>query len=691
VDAYLVSADDAFLIEAGPAFSDRFRTRSIDDLADLPDPSENKNWLVVLDTASLSDARATVGALEQRIAGRPIIVVVPDGDTTDWRLVLSRGTVIDAVPRQDLLQPRFATALLNAEERVHAAPGPIPAGPRDTAPSLRPLISIALTPLVGGALAFVGLAAIVGVWLHLRSRITAPVAPGAVPAPTAAAPTANPATTATGNAPSVTELLSAARVAFANPRTVLPRVDADTRGQSALELYRQVLTQDPANDEAVDGIARTWALGRARIQADVGAGKLDEAVQLLAAFKGAAVDSREMDELEAAIAAARPHWLVTRAQQSIAAGDLAAAEQLVAQLVASGADSATVLDLRRTLDARKTDAQLTAMARDVRTALDAGALLDPASDNADTRIQAMRQISRTSTLTLNAQRDVQAALLASAQDATRKAQFELAQRLIAAAVDLGPTAATAEAKRALQAELDASAQRAAAAAAAAESARLAASSSAEPAPKPAPANEVIAAKPVRALDVEYPKLAADANLSGYVVVEFTLQRNGQAAGARVIEANPPKTFDASALSAVSGGRFDTSHLLNNQPQRARIKVSFAASAQTGVHGPTVAPPIAPPVPVAPPDGNLVAAKPVRPLDVSYPDAAAVAKIQGYVIVEFMLQHDGRAEGAHVVEASPAGIFDANALAAVSRGRFDTSSLVNGQAQRARIKLGFKSS
>jgi len=172
VDAYLVSADDAFLIEAGPAFSDRFRTRSIDDLADLPDPSENKNWLVVLDTASLSDARATVGALEQRIAGRPIIVVVPDGDTTDWRLVLSRGTVIDAVPRQDLLQPRFATALLNAEERVHAAPGPIPAGPRDTAPSLRPLISIALTPLVGGALAFVGLAAIVGVWLHLRSRIT---------------------------------------------------------------------------------------------------------------------------------------------------------------------------------------------------------------------------------------------------------------------------------------------------------------------------------------------------------------------------------------------------------------------------------------------------------------------------------------------------------------------------------------
>lgn len=691
VDVYLVSGDDGFLIEAGPAFSDRFRTRSIDDVAELPDPSDHRNWLVVLDAGSQNDPRATVAILEQRIAGRPLIVVVPDGDTADWRSVLLRGAVIDVVPRQELQQPRFAAALLQAEARIHAAPSATATPLGGEAPARR-----ALSPLVTGAIALTAIAAVAGLWLSHRSGVRVTGAAGPAAAPPATASMTSPASTAPGNAPSVTELLSAARVAFANPKTVLPRVDADTHGESALELYSQILARDPANDEALDGMVRIWAVGRARIQADIGVGKLDEAAQLLASFKTAPVDTREAGELDAALATARPHWLVTRTQQSIAAGDVAGAEQLLAQLVATGAESATVADLRRALEARKTDLQLTGMAHDVKAALDAGALLDPANDNADTRLQAMRQVSRSSTLTLNAQRDVQSALLASAQDATGKAQFELAQRLLAAAVELGVTPGTTEAKRALQAEMDASAQRAAAAAAAAASARLAASSTAQPAPKAAPVEEVIAAKPVRALEVEYPKHAAEENLSGFVVVEFTLQRNGQASGAHVVEANPPKTFDASALAAVSHGRFDTSRLVNNQPQRARIKVSYAASAQNGNQVPAAAPavataPAAPAAPAAAPEAGLIAAKPVRPLDVTYPDMAMAAKLEGYVIVEFMLQHDGRALGAHVVESSPSGIFDANAVAAVARGRFDTSSMAGAQPQRARIKLGFKAS
>jgi len=235
--------------------------------------------------------------------------------------------------------------------------------------------------------------------------------------------------------------------------------------------------------------------------------------------------------------------------------------------------------------------------------------------------------------------------------------------------------------------MEASAQRAAAAAA---SVKLAAST-AQPAPTAPPAEDFVAAKPARPLNVVYPLAAADANVAGYVVVEFTLQRNGQATGAHVIEANPPKTFDASALAAVSQGRFDTSHLANGQAQRARIKVSYAASAQAAASSPAIAPASPKPAPAAPPVSELIAAKPKWPLDVVYPRAAAAAKIQGYVIVEFMLQRDGRAAGAHVVESTPSEIFDANALTAVSRGYFDTSGLVNGQPQRARIKLEFKSS
>jgi len=492
------------------------------------------------------------------------------------------------------------------------------------------------------------------------------------------------------SAPSVMELLSAARIAFADQKSILPRVDGEARGDSALELYGQILARDPGNDEALDGIARIWTVGRARIQADVGAGKLDEAAQLLAAFKAAPVDPREISEAEAAIASARPRWLATRTQQSIEAGEFATAEQLLGQLAALGEDSATVLELRRALDAHKSDAQLAVLGRNLKAALDAGALLDPANDNVSTRLQAMRQLNRTSTLTLNAQRDVQAALLGAAQEAVHKDQLELAQRLIDAATELGASAGTAEAAKALQAEMAAGAQRAAAAAAAA-SASMAERSNAPTAAASHPADEFITAKPARPLDVAYPREADDGGISGYVVVEFTLQRNGRASGARVVDANPPKIFDASALAAVSQGRFDTSHLSNDQAQRARIKVTYAASARQTA-GRTAASPATPkPPPAAPPVGELIAARPVSPLDVVYPEWAANRNIQGYVIVEFMLQLDGHAAGAYVVESTPAGVFDADALAAVKRGRFNTSGLANGQPQRARIKINFKAS
>jgi TonB family protein len=684
LDVYLVSGDDAFLIEAGPAFSDRFRTRPVDDVAALPDPAEDTHWIVVFDAIAQSDPRAAVAQLEQRIQGRPIIVVVPDGDSTDWRSALSRGIIIDVLPREALQQPRFAAALVTAEERVQSAALPIPEVHSRANTPRRTLV-----PIVVGTLA---VAALLALWLHHRGGVTSNSAPHPVAAVPSSAAASGSASAATAKAASVTELLSAARVAFANPKTVLPRLDGDARGDSALELYSQILTQDPINDEALDGIQRIWAEGRTRIQADVGSGKLDEASQLLADFKAAAIDPREISDMEASIATARPRWLATRTQESIAAGDLAQAEQFLAQLVAAGTEPAAALDLRHAIDGRKSDAQLAALARDVKAALDAGALLEPASDNVSTRLQAMRQISRTSTLTLNAQRDVQAALLSSAQEATQKGQFELAQRLIGAAAELAPTVGTAEAKKSLQAEMEASAQRAATAAAAAASAKLAASSTAPPAPVTPAVDEFIAAKPVRPLDVAYPRMAEDANEPGYVVVEFTLQPNGQASGAHVIEANPPKTFDASALAAVAHGRFDTSHLVHAQPQRARIKVSYAPSAAAAPGSPaTAAGSLKPAAAPAPPAGALIAAKPARPLNVVYPNSAESAKIQGYVIVEFTLQHDGRAADAHVVESSPSGVFDANALDAVSHGRFDTSNLANGQPQRAHIRLSFKSS
>ncbi len=92
-------------------------------------------------------------------------------------------------------------------------------------------------------------------------------------------------------------------------------------------------------------------------------------------------------------------------------------------------------------------------------------------------------------------------------------------------------------------------------------------------------------------------------------------------------------------------------------------------------------------PAAATDPGYIAAQPVRPLDVLYPDTAA--GVEGRVVVEFMLHPDGSATNAAVIEATPKSLFDRAAINAVRHGRYDTRGLSGGVPQRARISLHFK--
>jgi len=90
--------------------------------------------------------------------------------------------------------------------------------------------------------------------------------------------------------------------------------------------------------------------------------------------------------------------------------------------------------------------------------------------------------------------------------------------------------------------------------------------------------------------------------------------------------------------------------------------------------------------------RIVTARPARALNVVYPAKAADAGQQGYVIVEFLLNANGSATNASVIESQPAAVFDKAATDAVLRGRFDTSVLnEDRQPRRARIKVTFKPS
>lgn len=579
-DAYILSSDDVLLLELGPAIGDRFRTRPVERIEELP-TADAAPWVGFID-GTRPDARSVALHIEKQLPNAALIVVTDQSDVASWQGLVFRGTVCAALGSTQIGTAALQDALARAQERLRRAatqsairtearPPIAPSsgsGGLGASPGARPAW---LWPAVGAAALVIVLAG----WRWLQGD--RPAAPGARAAkPAAAAPAALPQR-------SSLELLSAARSAFRDPDRQLPRADGRGRGESALELYAQVLAQEPANAEARDGVRRLYSVGRSRLQSDLAANRMDDAQRLLAIFRGAASDPATLKAMEADVAAAQPRWLQSQVRRALSANDLAAAEQAYAQLQATGAERATLQELRRALDARAADAQLQALADELHAAIAAGNLLEPAAGNARARLQSMRQANRTHPLTSTAQHDLQEALLVRAREAQSAGQPEAVQRWLNAAAELGPSSELSDFRRQLQAEADKPAARAATPApqappppaAPASAAPPAAAAAAAPVAPAANAPRFLTARPVQPLTVAYPETAARIGRQGFVVVEFTLGRDGRASEATVIESSPVGLFDRAALDAVARGRFDTSALADpTAPHRSRLRVSF---------------------------------------------------------------------------------------------------------------------
>lgn len=583
---YLLSSDDALLIELGPLLGDRYRTRPIDSAEQL-EPAGDASWAMLIDATTRTDARAQAARLEQQHPLAPLLIVCADGTAADWDSARSRGMVSAVIDRSALQTPAFADALATVDRQLAAGAtdASAVATPARRSPAMvkrSVLLLIAMTLVLAGSLTwYLGSGGTADNQANpapiVVSRPSAPVPMLAMPATPAAAEAITPAplaataplpVTATAPQRPVLELLSDARVAFREGKALLPRANETARGDTALELYVAVLAQDPQNEEARDGLRRLFSMARSRIQSNLGAGKLDEASRLVAAFRNLGIGRDELAALDSQIAAARPRWLVSQARAAIASGDAATANQLMAQVAAGGADRAVVADLRRELVASSAKATLTELASRTHAAIVAGALLEPDPDNAQARVRAMQQLDRNHALTQAAQRELQAALLAKARSATRAGQFDLAQQVLGSAADYGNGAELAGARKQLQDEMQAAQGRAAAAAATRDAQKQTASAETAPA-------DFIRAKPTSPIAVTFPQQAFDAGQHGYVIVEFMLSPKGKALEPRVLEADPVRIFDAAAVQAVRSGRFDTSALADpGKAQRARIRITF---------------------------------------------------------------------------------------------------------------------
>jgi TonB family protein len=561
-ELFVLSSDDGLLLELGPVLGERFRTRPIEQPSEVA-AAAGRPYIVLLDATARPDARALLAALGTLDAAAPIILIAADDDENHWAASLLRGALCAVVPRSALGSAKFTDALNKAERHQHTAQAAAaiqPAIGRFGGAGMRRALPFASALFLAAAVALAWYAT------H-RQPPTAP-APQATALPQAAESAAAPAPVKTR---SLLELLSAARIAFRDQKNLLPRADSDGHGESALELYSGALAVDPQNEEARDGMRRLFSVTRSRVQADLAAGKMDEAVKLVALFKAADVEPDGVHAMETEISAARPKLMIAQANAALAAGNVAEAEQLLSQLGASNGDRNAMQQLRTAIDAHHAEAALSDQATQVRAAISAGTLLDPAADNARTRFAAMKQMNKSSPLTLTVQKELQLALLSRAEDGAKAQQFDVAQHWLTAAAEFGNTPELADARHQIQQAIDQRDQAAAAANAAAASAAAAAAAAATTPAAPAFLN----ARTLSPLDVSYPSWALQKKVSGFVIVEFTLGADGKASKPVVIESTPAKTFDAAAIAAVLGGKFDAKPLApSNQPQRARLRVTF---------------------------------------------------------------------------------------------------------------------
>ncbi|HTV79102.1 MAG TPA: energy transducer TonB [Steroidobacteraceae bacterium] len=685
-DVVLVGLADESLIEVGPALGDDYRSFSADSAADLPGIAATE-WIGFYDATVGADARSRFAQLEQQYHRHPWIVLCADEDRSNWQSALSRGSACAVISRAEIGVESINTALEQAKRRlsVPAAAAPPPANP---------VLAQRRGPMIAGAVA-IAVAAAATTWWWQHRHAAPPTAVAAAHARPASDNVAAKSTAAAGvaqKAPtaSIEDLLSMARIAFRDPATQLPKADAPLQGTSALELYGAVLEQDPKNGEALDGVRRLQSVARLRVQNALQAGEADTAGRLLAVLQHSDIAPEELRALGAAVAAARPKQLAAQARSAMAAGNLQAAHQFIDQLAALAGEHAPVPELRKELDALNLDTELAADAQRVHAAIAADQLLDPAADNARTRFLAMRELARNNPQTVSAGHELLGALLRRARAAIGRQDFAGAQQVLTVAQDLGSPADLAETRTALDAAVAAK-KAGDEAAAAAKLVR----SSAPPTPAKAAVDAILSPKPARALQVDFPKLALEQNIQGYVTVEFTLNPDGSTSAASVVESSPHGTFDGSALAAIKHASFQTRDLADpHKPQRARFRIAYTLD-DAGPAGATTvskAAAISPAAPASAPAAELpvLSPRPSRPLQVDYPDTALVRRVQGYVVVEFMLNPDGSASSLSVVDSMPAHVFDRQALMAVKGAKFATTGLADPtRPQRARFKINFK--
>jgi len=659
VDITAITTRDDFLLELGQILDGQASVRPVDTPeAALETLSAGKRaQLLVIDARAVADLKAAVDAAAAR-APRAVVLVFAEAAAEKQVGTALKGskvfavlaTPLDVRKTQAVFEGAISEAL--ASKAAPTAPPAAAAGELSIG-AFRPATAtpyeqrerrsaVARLPLILAALAVLALAG-GGYWYFTKQRPATSAAPAApVSAPVRSAAPSAPKDDSVPTAPAadtlivqgkVDDLLEKARLAMHDRRFTEPA------GDNALVYYRSAAAAAPQNGEARDGLQRIAGVLGGRFEEALNAGRFDEAAQTLANFKAAVPGDARSAAFEQRLYAAA----IARA---LADANLDRAAALVRQAQQAGTVPADQLAKWRGDVARHVeDAKVTRLVGLIGDRIREGKLND-ADDSAKVYLQQLLAAAPTNAATARATKDVQGAYLRKAREAALAKNTPEEERWLAEARSLGMKPAEIAA---FQRDLSSARQKA----------------------QQAESERQLALARERLRDGRLTDPAQDS--AAFYLGQVQAADPNSTALAEVGHDLAARLLERARASAGAGKSSEADLALARRWGAAERDIQAVQQLASAPKAATV-------------DPAVLAAtlKRLRAPPPEYPQSALDRRITGTVSIAFTVDVTGEPRDIHVVEATPPGVFDKAALAAVHHWRY-APMVVNGTPMEVPVR------
>jgi TonB family protein len=368
----LITRDDMLWPQIGASLSKEMILKQVDSVDELLTATPSgRAGIVLWDARNQTDTAAVLSRLQMHSPRFAVVALDDPSNAHVWTNPIALRQVVAHVV-VPIPPANLAVALESALEEVNARVALL--GEATAAPPTAPTSSRRIPWIPIFAVAGVLVAGIAAYWVLQRGAATVKPASVAASSQQLAPVPSKPPVGADEKADLLIEKAQQA---------MLERHYIDPADGSALTLYRSVLTLDPGNGEARQGLQRLAEILFARVQSDLDERKFDVALQALESARSINPNDSRLSALDERIASVRAEFGPAQILAAINAQNFDRAAQLIDEAARTKSlNPAKLSQLRDELKRRHQEFDIANFVKLIDTRLQQDKLIEPRNDSA---------------------------------------------------------------------------------------------------------------------------------------------------------------------------------------------------------------------------------------------------------------------------------------------------------------------